>query len=78
MMSTDERLAYMADQILRNFAALGSEPAKAATADHIAHFWDRRMKARAFAMLDGDRPCFTPGAAAALRLLRAQSGPGGT
>ena len=56
MMSTDERLAYMADQIARNFAALGAERAIVATADHIASFWDPRMKQRAFALLDGGPP----------------------
>ncbi|MCJ2186551.1 formate dehydrogenase subunit delta [Novosphingobium beihaiensis] len=51
MMSTDERLAYMAGQILRNFAVKGQEAAIAATVDHIVQFWDPGMKARAVAML---------------------------
>ena len=59
MMSTDERLAYMADQIMRNFAARGHDAAVVATADHIAHFWDPRMKALAFGMVEGGtRPSF--------------------
>ena len=39
------RLAYMADQIARNFAVQGEEAAVAATAQHIRDFWDPRMKA---------------------------------
>ena len=49
MMSTEERLVYMANQIAREFARTG-DPA-AATADHIAKFWDPRMRAR---ILGGD------------------------
>lgn len=67
MMSTDERLAYMAEQILRNFASRGPEAAVAATVEHLSLFWDPRMKARAAAMLgepgvvlsDGVRTAFT-------------------
>lgn len=51
MMSTDERLAYMAAQILRNFAVKGRETAIEATIGHIEQFWDPGMKARARAML---------------------------
>jgi formate dehydrogenase subunit delta len=49
MMGSEERLVYMANQIAREFARTG-DPA-AATADHIAKFWDRRMRAR---ILDQD------------------------
>ena len=76
MMSTEQRLAYMADQIARNFAALGNDRAIMATADHIASFWDPRMKRIAFALLDGDRPGWmTDAAAGALTLLRARGAP---
>lgn len=75
MMSNDERLAYMADQIARNFAAIGHDAATVATADHIASFWDHRMKARAFALLDAGEVAFTPAAAEALRLLRTRGAP---
>ena len=77
MMTTDARLAYMADQIARNFATLGPERAVAATADHIASFWDPRMKQRAFAMLDGERPAWMSDLAArSLTLLRDRGAPG--
>jgi formate dehydrogenase subunit delta len=72
MMSTDQRLAYMADQIARNFAAMGHDHAVAATADHIAKFWDPGMKQRAFALLDrAERGTFTKAAESALRILQA-------
>ena len=52
-----ERLAYMADQIARNFAAQGEEEAIKATAEHIHLFWDPRMKA---AIRVADRDALTP------------------
>jgi formate dehydrogenase subunit delta len=61
-----ERLRYVADQIARNFAALGEEQAIAATADHIAKFWDPRMKAQ---ILASDRAALSPPVAAALERL---------
>ncbi len=77
MMSTTERLAYMADHIMRNFAALGSEAAVVATADHLATFWDPRSKALAFGLLNGPRPAYmTDAAEQALRLLRDRGPPG--
>ena len=47
MMGTEERLVYMANQIAREFAHV-VDPA-AATADHIAKFWDPRMRGRILA-----------------------------
>ncbi|MDG2004198.1 MAG: formate dehydrogenase subunit delta [Novosphingobium sp.] len=61
-----ERLRYKADQIARNFAALGEAEAIAATADHIAKFWDPRMKAQ---ILADDRAALSPCVAAALEQL---------
>ena len=57
-----ERLAYMADQIARNFAVQGEDQAAAATAEHIRLFWDPRMKAQ---LLAADRAALTPIVAAA-------------
>ncbi|MCW2338356.1 formate dehydrogenase subunit delta [Sphingobium sp. B2D3A] len=69
-----ERLIYMANQIARNFEALGHDEAALATADHIKMYWDPRMlagiravdpadmsplAARAIAMLDGPVPHMT-------------------
>ena len=49
MSGTHDRLVYMANQIARNFAVMGDVDAALATADHIASFWDPRMKAAVFA-----------------------------
>ena len=71
MMSPAERLVYMANQIARNFAAQGADVAALAVADHIAAFWDPRMKAHIFAMQDGEQGAgLEPIAAHALKLLR--------
>lgn len=64
-----KRLRYMADQIARNFEALGEEKAIASTADHIANFWDPRMKAQ---LLADDRSALTPLAARAVERLDSQ------
>lgn len=60
------RLHYMADQIARNFAAIGHDDAVAATADHIVKFWDPRMKAAIFA---SDAGALSPIARDAVALL---------
>ena len=64
MMSPAERLVYMANQIARNFAAQGVDVAALAVADHIAAFWDPRMKAQIFAM---ESPALEPIAARSRR-----------
>lgn len=46
----DARLVRMANDIARNFAALGHDHAATATADHITHFWNQRMKEKLFAI----------------------------
>ena len=70
MMSNLERLVYMANQIARNFETLGHGAAAQATADHIASFWDPRMKARIFACrTDGDAG-LSPTADEAIKLLQ--------
>jgi len=76
MMSPAERLVYMANQIARNFAAQGDDVAALAVADHIAAFWDPRMKAQIFAMLDGGQAAgLEPIAAHAVKLLRDRGAP---
>ena len=59
----------MANQIARNFEVNGRDASIAATADHIASFWDPRMKAAAFALLDESNSGFTSEAWAALKML---------
>ena len=51
-LSTHDKLVYMANQIVKFFAAEGEDTAVAGTADHIARFWDPRMRALIFAHLD--------------------------
>ncbi len=72
MSSTIERLRRMADQIARNFQALGHDKAVLATADHIDMFWDPRMKAGIFA---DDRSQLGEIAAAAIDHLAAGNHP---
>lgn len=69
MMSPTERLVYMANQIARNFAVNGADSAAAATAEHIASFWDPRMKQQIFDHLARDSGALCPIARAAVGLL---------
>jgi formate dehydrogenase subunit delta len=55
VMSTEDRLIYMANQIARNVAAQGSERSVQIVADHIRDFWDPSMKRRIIALAI-DRP----------------------
>nr|WP_087575364.1 formate dehydrogenase subunit delta [Sphingomonas sp. CDS-1] len=71
VMSTEDRLIYMANQIARNVAASGGEEAVATTADHIRAFWDPAMKRR-IAVLAAERPeALSSIAAAAVRRVTA-------
>lgn len=67
-----DKLRYMADQIAKNFAALGHDNAVLATADHIDLYWDPRMKAAIFA---DERSALSPIAAAAIDHLAAGKHP---
>lgn len=71
MSDTHARLIYMANQIARNFCALDHDAAAAATADHIAQFWDPRMKAA----VSGDEADLSDVAARAFAILREQGEP---
>lgn len=62
------RLRRMADQIGKNFAAIGHDNAVLATADHIDMFWDPRMKAAIFA---DDHALLSPVAREAIEHLQA-------
>jgi formate dehydrogenase subunit delta len=75
MMSNLERLVYMANQIARNFEAIGHDAAAAATADHIASFWDPRMKQQIFALIDGGDADLSATARTALLSLRYNGAP---
>lgn len=70
MMSNQERLVYMVNQIARNFATMGQDEAAAATADHLVSFWDPRMKTQILAQYASDRSGLSPIAADAIAHLR--------
>ncbi len=73
MMSNLERLVYMANQIAGNFATLGEERAAAATADHLAKFWDPRMRAQILECLATEPAALDTTARAAVELLKAKA-----
>jgi formate dehydrogenase subunit delta len=66
---TLDRLIYMANQIARNLATHTDPPA--AVADHIAHFWDPRMKEQIYRHLLAGGAGLDTVALAALRTLAA-------
>ena len=51
MSGTAQSVIRMANDIARNFAVQGEQAAVEATAEHIRLFWDPRMKAMAFGLL---------------------------
>lgn len=69
MSGTRESVIRMANQIARNFAVHGEEQAIAQTAEHISRFWDPRMRATAFALLEEPDCGFSQPARAALAQL---------
>ena len=75
MMSNLERLVYMVNQIARNFEALGHDTAAKATADHIASFWDPRMKAQIFAYLEDGGPALSATGRVAIEHLHDKGAP---
>jgi formate dehydrogenase subunit delta len=68
-----ERIAQMANQIARAFAAEGREEAARDTADHIRKFWDPRMRAQLEALMIAGGDGLDPLALDAARLLFADS-----
>ena len=72
MSSTIDTLRRMANDIARNLASMGHDKAVLATADHIDHFWDPRMKAQIFA---ADLSALVPIARAAIEHLAAGKHP---
>lgn len=73
-MNSLEKLVYMANQIAKNFAATSHDSAAHATADHIAQFWDPRMKQMIFDRLDAGGEGLDPLAHDAITILH-ESGP---
>ncbi len=70
-MSPDKKLIYMANQIGKFFEAQKhADPAKG-IADHLAHFWDPRMRAKIISHLEQGGAGLDPDVKAAVRLLAA-------
>jgi formate dehydrogenase subunit delta len=50
--STADKLVYMANQIATFFHTQPKDEAVAGVADHINHFWEPRMRAQLFTILE--------------------------
>ena len=74
MMSTTDRLVYMANQIARNFAIEGEEVAIEATRRHIRRYWDPLMRQRVIASLAADPAQFSDIARGAVEARRGAAG----
>lgn len=68
-----DKLVYMANQIGKFFTSQGEAQARAGIADHIAKFWDPRMRQAIFAHLAEGGAGLDPLVLAALEDLRSQS-----
>lgn len=55
---SSEKLVYMANQIAKSFRSRTYDEAVAATAEHISNFWEPRMRAQLFKLLDEDAARF--------------------
>ena len=53
-----DKLIYMANQIAKSFRARSGDQAVAATAEHITSFWEPRMRAQLFELMDEDATRF--------------------
>jgi formate dehydrogenase subunit delta len=72
-LSTHDKLVYMANQIAKFFANEGEEKAAAGTADHIARFWDPRMRGLIIAHLDAGGAGLDPAAKKAIEQIAAKA-----
>lgn len=66
IMSTDERLIYMVNQIARNLESAGFDIAVEQVANHLSSFWDPTMRARLCALAKARPDSLSAIAAAAL------------
>ncbi|MFE9607232.1 formate dehydrogenase subunit delta [Streptomyces sp. NPDC006012] len=64
----------MANQIAANFRHMPEDTAAEAVAGHVGRFWDPRMRARLFALVDAGTEGLDPVVVAAARLLREPQG----
>lgn len=73
VMSTADRLIYMANQIARNLASMGEERATLAICEHLTSFWNPRMKARIMATARQQPERLSSTAMAAVELMAQRS-----
>ncbi|KFG89347.1 NAD-dependent formate dehydrogenase delta subunit [Sphingobium herbicidovorans NBRC 16415] len=73
VMSTADRLVYMAHQIDRNFAPMGQERAVVALNEHLTSFWDPRMRAQIIEIAREQPDKFSSTVAAAVALMAQHS-----
>lgn len=69
VMSTGDRLIYMANQIARNCAAEGDDRAVRTVRDHIRLFWAPAMRTRIMALAQEKPEALSPIAARAVETL---------
>ena len=74
-MNSLDKLVYMANQIAKNFAGMTADQAALATADHIAQFWDPRMRRMIDERLEAGGDGLDPIALAAIRHLHDKGAP---
>ncbi len=72
--STHDKLVYMANQIAKFFRSEGEQVAIAGTADHIAKFWDPRMREQIVAHLKAGGAGLDPVPKRAVEKLAAKAG----
>jgi formate dehydrogenase subunit delta len=67
-----DKLVYVANQIGKFFTSQGLDKAAAGTAEHIARFWDPRMRAAIIAHLEAGGAGLDPVVREAIERLRAE------
>ncbi|WP_066701297.1 formate dehydrogenase subunit delta [Sphingobium amiense] len=75
VMSTADRLVYMAHQIARNMGGAGEEQTARAVADHLIRFWDPRMKDHIVAIARAQQVELSPTVARAIAYLAERQSP---
>jgi formate dehydrogenase subunit delta len=74
-MNSIDRLVRMANDIARNLEAIRAPDPVAATADHIAHFWDPRMRDMIFERVAAGGDGLEPTALRGVKELRDRGAP---
>ena len=72
-MNPDEKLAYMANQVAKFFAAQGEERAAKGVADHLQRFWNPDMRRDFLAAAATGNLTLHPAVKAALPLLESSA-----